>query len=304
MNRTDISQSVSSPVVIAGCGYTGTRIAANSVSDGTTVIALTASTRVPVQGVESLQCDLDLPQSKDVSAGDGACVIYLVPPPPEGTKDTRIRNFLSNTLAEVPRKFVLISTTGVYGDARGDWVCEDDPVNPQTDRARRRLDSELVVTDWARQNSVDVVILRVGAIYGPGRVPVERLRRGVTLPPAGSSGFLNRVHVDDLTDVCMAAMSSDAEGIFNVTDGQPLRMIEYMNLVAEIFDLPRVIESSSPSVPELHSNSLRQYLSESRKVNNSRMLDELSVNLRYPTARQGLEASFREMTRSGQLHQD
>ncbi len=284
------------PIVIAGCGYTGTRIAAKFASGKRGVIALTANSRVTVRDVESVHVDFDTSQPQVVLTGEEATVIYLVPPPREGTRDTRIRNFLNNILEDVPKKFVLISTTGVYGDVQGAWVDEDAPVNPQTDRARRRLDSELFAEDWAIQNSVNLVILRVGAIYGPNRVPLDRLRQGITLPPASGSGFLNRIHVDDLTAVCIAAMNSNAEGKFNVSDGQPLKMIEYMNLVAEIFGLPKALESSSPSVLESHSNALRQYLGESRRIDNNRMLQELSIELRYPTARQGLEASFREMT--------
>lgn len=301
MIGTDIDQDSYEPVVIAGCGYTGTRIAANLTSGERTVIALTANSRVPIRDVQSLHVDLDTPRSQVVLTGDEASVIYLVPPPSEGTKDTRIRKFLKDILEDVPKKFVLISTTGVYGDVQGAWIDEDAPVNPQTDRARRRLDSELFVAGWARENSVKLVILRVGAIYGPSRVPLDRLRQGITLPAASSGGFLNRIHVDDLTAICIAAINSNAVGIFNVSDGQPLKMIEYMNLVAEIYGLPKAIESSSPSDLKSHSNSMRQYLGESRKIDNNRMLRELCIELRYPTARQGLEASFREMTDSNRV---
>ncbi len=298
MVGADFDQHGYGPIVIAGCGYTGTRIAANLASGERRVVALTVNSRVSIRNVESLQVDFDTLQPQVVLTGDEASVIYLVPPPPEGTKDTRIRNFLKHILGDVPKKIVLISTTGVYGDVQGAWIDEDTPVHPQTDRARRRLDSELFAEDWARQNSVNLVILRVGAIYGPSRVPLDRLRQGITLPPASGSGFLNRIHVDDLTAVCIAAMRTNTGGKFNVSDGQPLKMIEYMNLVAEIFGLPKVIESSSTSALESHSNTLRQYLGESRKIDNNRMLQELSIELRYPTARQGIEASFREMADS------
>ena len=283
------------PIVIAGCGYTGTRIAAKFATGKRRVVAITASSRVPIQNIDSLQVDFDTLQPPVVLTGDEASVIYLVPPPSDGTEDTRIRNFLNNILGDVPKKFVLISTTGVYGDFQGAWVDENSPVNPRTDRAKRRLDSELFAADWARKNAVSLVTLRVGAIYGPDRVPLDRLRQGITLPPASSSGFLNRIHVDDLTAICIAAANSNAEGIFNVSDGQPLKMVEYMNLVAEIFGLPKVIESSQLADLKSHSSALVRYLSESRKIDNNRMLRELSIELRFPSARQGLEATFREM---------
>ena len=167
----------------------------------------------------------------------------------------RIRRFLGQVLAIAPIRLVLISTTGVYGDScEGAWVTEDTPVNPQTDRAKRRHDAETFAQDWATRNGVELVILRVPAIYlcRPGRVPVNRIRQGLTLPPASENGYTNRIHVDDLAAVCVAASSPSVQsGIFNVSDGCPLRMIDYMNLVADVWGLPSVNES-------LDSKSLEQ----------------------------------------------
>ena len=298
MAQTKFAQGEPQAIVIAGCGYTGTRIAEKLRSDQKRLIALTATTQIQIQGVESLQIDFDSSKRTVDSAGDMACVIYLVPPPTDGIRDTRIRNFFDRILHEIPKRLVLISTTGVYGDCQGAWIDEDTPVNPQTDRARRRLDAEQFATDWAKQNDVSLAILRVGAIYGPNRVPRDRIRRGITLPPASESGFLNRIHVDDLTAICIAAAHSDSDGIFNVSDGHPMKMVEYMNLVAEIWSLPKIKVSSDSADLESNSHAMRQYLSESRRIDNNRVLREFSVELRYPTAKQGLEASFSEMERT------
>ena len=298
MAPTNFARGEPQTIVIAGCGYTGTRITEKLKSDRKRLIALTATSQIQIQGVESLQVDFDSPRRTVDSAGDVVCVIYLVPPPADGTRDTRIRNFFNTILHDIPKRLVLISTTGVYGDCQGAWIDEDTPANPQTDRARRRLDAEQFATDWTKQNDVGLAILRVGAIYGPHRVPLDRIRRGMTLPPASDSGYLNRIHVDDLTAICIAAAYSDSNGIFNVSDGYPMKMAEYMNLVSEIWGLPKVTVSSNPVDLEANSRAMRQYLNESRRIDNSRVIRELSVELQYPSAKQGLEASFSEMERT------
>ena len=283
-------------VIIAGCGYTGSRIATDLACSLQSVVALTVSSTVRIPGVDAVQVDFDRPEGCSVAVGEHSCVIYLTPPPSDGERDTRIQAFLGQVLEGTPRRFVLISTTGVYGDCKGARVDESFEVNPQTDRARRRVDSERQAKTWADQNGVSLAILRVAAIYGPGRVPVERIRNGMTLPSARSGGLLNRVHVDDLVGICIAAIHSGAEGVFNVADGHPLPMIDYLNLVADIWGLPRVNVSDEPADLKSHSVALRQYLSESRSILNDRVLRAFDIELNYPNAIQGLKAVHREMT--------
>ena len=283
-----------STVVVAGCGYTGHRLAHVHLSSADRVIALTHQTTTDIQGVEKIRIDLDAVESSRVSVEEGALVYYLVPPPNTGQADTRISQFLNHCLLGRPSRLVLISTTGVYGDCGGNWVDESAPTNPETDRAMRRLNAEHVCQEWAKQNEVSFAILRVAAIYGPGRIPVKRVKRGMILPTEEETGYTNRIHVDDLVSVCLAAANALESGIFNVADGHPLRMGGYYRLIAEIWGLPPIQESSDSVVLEEMSATMRGYLRESRRIDNSRILSELGVTLRYPNARTGLESCFRE----------
>ena len=95
-----------------------------------------------------------------------------------------------------PARVVLISTTGVYGDCGGAWIDEDTPVNPQTPRARRRLDAERALREAGRAAAIPVVVLRVPGIYGPGRLPLARLRERQPLPHEAECPFTNRIHAE------------------------------------------------------------------------------------------------------------
>ena len=107
--------------VIAGSGYTGTRVAERLAPRGR-VIGLTRKAHA-----------FEFAAPFDV--------IYLVPPPATGTFDARIERFLAN-LPAAPGRIVYISTTGVYGDAGGATVNEDTPPAPITeDRKSTRLNS-------------------------------------------------------------------------------------------------------------------------------------------------------------------
>ncbi len=79
-------------------------------------------------------------------------LLHLAPPPNCGRRDTRTANLLAALTekrpkikikaAMLPQRLVYISTSGVYGDCKGALVDETRLLNPQTERALRRVDAE------------------------------------------------------------------------------------------------------------------------------------------------------------------
>src|SRR3546814_5407879 len=122
--------------------------------------------------------DLDQPQD----AGDWPLLFWFAPPSVSSLADVRLRGWLAAQRGSIER-IVYISTSAVYGDCGGDWIDEDAPLNPKSDRGRRRLDAERALQAWQAEDAVTraTIILRVPGIYGPGRMPGERLRKGLTV---------------------------------------------------------------------------------------------------------------------------
>jgi nucleoside-diphosphate-sugar epimerase len=235
--------------------------------------------------------DLDQPDRLPALPTTDSVIFYFVPPPPFGTEDTRLRSFLSDIHSKArPRKIVYISTSGVYGDCKGAWVTEKSETKPDTDRARRRLAAEKLLCDWERVNSIPVVVLRVGGIYGPGRLPLERLRRGTPVLREAECGYSNRIHADDLAAVCIAA-AEHGTGIYNVSDGHPSTITDYYNRVADYYGLPRPNQINIDEARDSLSREMLSYLTESRRLDNHRMINELGVSLNYPTLDEGLTRS-------------
>ena len=136
-------------VYIAGCGDIGTRVARRWQAQGIAVTGIVRSTdscdRLAQAGIDAVQCDLAqsaccLPQFEPQSL-----IYYFSPPPSQGQTDTHVHQLLACLAQQphIPARIGAISTTGVYGDRGGDKVSEDEPPNPQVDRARRRYDMEL-----------------------------------------------------------------------------------------------------------------------------------------------------------------
>jgi nucleoside-diphosphate-sugar epimerase len=216
-----------------------------------------------------------------------------VPPAPSGDRDQRLERLLEVCIGN-PRRIVYLSTTGVYGDHAGGEVDEETPAAPRTPRAARRLAAENLLRDWADARAVCWCILRIPGIYGPGRLPLERLRRGDPAIDPAEAMPGNRIHVEDLVSACVAAGASpQADGrIYNVTDGTDDSPTAYLQRVARLSDLPPPpLISKAEAEKSLPAMAL-SFLGESRRVQNRRMLEELGVELAYHDLDAGIRASL------------
>ena len=167
------------------------------------------------------------------------------------------------------------------------------PLNPATLRAQRRIAAEKAVREWCGARGIPWVILRVPAIYGPGRLLTERLKSGQPTIRAEECSYTNRIHVDDLVAVCRAAMTrSPRDSIYNVSDGQPSTITDYLFKLAELTGLPKPPVISMQEAERSLSPSLMSFLKESKRIHNLKMLEELDLTLRYPDLASGLKASL------------
>lgn len=291
-------------VLIVGCGDIGVRIANRVREAGGRVAAVARSQesarRLEKYDIETVSADLDRPETLADLAAAGRLVFYLAPPPGGGPIDTRMRNFCQALSQQAPAKVVYMSTSGVYGDCGGRQVDETTPVNPQTSRAKRRVDAENRLRDWARTHGVPIVILRVTGIYGPGRLPIARIRQGHPVLREEDSPPTNRIHADDLAAVCVATAQRGRDGeVFNVSDGQPGTMTQYFDAVADLLGLERPPRIPLAEARQVMNPMMMSYLSESRRMDNRKMCQELKVELQFPTLESGLKDIAAQLDRPG-----
>ncbi len=279
--------------LIIGLGDIGHRIAKLALAQGHSVAALVRdrdkADAARALGIEPFLADLDQPETLARQPLEGAWVYYLAPPPPTGTDDHRVGNWLRSICDARPERIVYISTTGVYGDCNGEWVDEQRPPNPMTDRARRRLSAERQLTEWGARQGLPVIRLRVPGIYHPDRLPMASLRQGRPVLRIAEAPYSNRIHADDLAQICLAAARHGRGGeVYNVADNDCCTLSEYFIRVAEAFHIPRPREIGWEAAQQQLSPGMRSYLRESRRILNRKMLRELKVTLRYPTLEEGL----------------
>jgi nucleoside-diphosphate-sugar epimerase len=180
-----------------------------------------------------------------------------------------------------------LSTTGVYGDHDGGWVDENTPLTPQSDRGRQRV---LAEGQW-RATGLPVHIFRLAGIYGPGRGPFEKVRDGTARRIIKPGQVFSRIHVDDIAQVLEASIRRPNPGAaYNVCDDNPCPPQEVIGHAAQLLGMPEPPAVPFESVAPTMTPMALGFYSESKKVRNDRIKDELGVRLLYPDYPQGLAA--------------
>ncbi len=284
--------NASDQIHIVGCGDIGRRLARLCLAAEIAPIAWvrTAKSLALCQhlGLKSQKVDFDQPF--DVRAiKQPSKILYTVPPPPHGTKDSRLGSFLAQLDSTRLDRFVLISTTGVYGDRKGKWVDETTSIRPKAERALRRASAEHILQKWAAKAGVNANILRVPGIYAKDRLPIKRLKSGAPVIKQDQAPWTNRIHADDLAHACFAALHAPISGeVINIADDSPSSMTDYFRAVADYAGLPYPPEISMQAAREQMSTGMLSYLAESRRIRNDKMKRLLHIRLRYPSLAQGL----------------
>jgi nucleoside-diphosphate-sugar epimerase len=233
--------------------------------------------------------DLDRPATLDLEGADA--LLHLAPPPPEGEHDSRTAHLLAalEKTGILPSRVVYVSTSGVYGDCGGARVDESRMPAPVTARAGRRVDAERQLTEWCARHGAALVVLRAPGIYAEDRLPLERLRAGQPVLRPEDDVYTNHIHADDLAAIVVRALEDEAPaGVYNASDDSELRMGDWMDRVADYAGLARPPRLPREAVRAAISPLAWSFMSESRRLDNTRLKERLGVMLRYPSVDEGL----------------
>jgi nucleoside-diphosphate-sugar epimerase len=302
--------------LLFGCGYLGARVARLWREAGAAVTIVTRSAAKAEQwrgeGFDALVADVNDPQSladlppaetvlfavgydrkattprsiQDVYAGGLRNVLQTM-----GNGEWGMGNAARHSSFPIPHSpfvFLYISSTGVYGEADGEWVDESTVCRPMREGGRACLAAEQVLA--SHPLGARSVVLRPAGIYGPGRIPrAETLRRGEPID-AAADGNLNLIHVDDLARIVLDVERLAQAGniamprTFNVADGHPcLRRDYYAELARLIAAPPPVFVNQTAVCIDVRRGG-------DKRIDVHRLQTEIAPQLAYPSYREGLAA--------------
>jgi len=288
------SPSPPARVLIAGCGYVGTALAATLVADGRQVFGLRRHPDTLPAGV--------VPVAADVTSRDSlAAALSGLPAPPDavvyavaasGFSDDAYRQAYvdgpANLLAALdaeglaparPARLVFVSSTGVYGDAEGGWVDEKTEPDPAGFSGAHLLAGERLVLGHAGRFTRGAVIVRFGGIYGPGRTRlIDEVRSGAARCTDGPPVWTNRIHRDDCAGSLAHLLDHAApEPVYLGVDTEPADRCEVLCWIARRLGVPE-----PPREPASGTGRRR-----GTKRCSSALLQASGYRFLYPTFREG-----------------
>lgn len=182
-----------------------------------------------------------------------------------------------------------LSTTGVYGDHRGGWVDEATPLSPSTKRGQARVEAEAA---WQAIPALPLHIFRLAGIYGPGRGPFAKVRKGTARRIIKEGQVFSRIHVEDIAQALELSLARPVPGaIYNLCDNDPAPPEDVIGHAAELLGLP-LPEAEDFETAEM-TPMARSFYAESKKVRNDRIKTDLGWAPKYPDYRSGLAAMLR-----------
>ena len=271
-------------LLIFGLGYSGHAIAKAALAAGYAVAATTRGGATPEPGVTLIPFE-----AAEGAIATATHIIATAAPDEHG--DPVLARYRKAIAAAPHLRWVgYLSTTGVYGDAGGAWVDEDTPVNPGSERTRRRVEAERA---WAALGH-PLAIFRLAGIYGPGRSMFDDLRAGQGRHVVKPGHVFGRIHRDDIAHGVLAAMAREAVGIFNFADDLPAASADVVVEAARLLGV-----APPPPVPyeeamKAMSPMARSFWAENRKVSAAKTKAALGIAWKYPDYRTGLAAILQE----------
>lgn len=181
-------------------------------------------------------------------------------------------------------RLLLISSTSVYAQARGEEVTETSAAQNETLTAQSIIEAENIIL----ASGSDPCVVRASGIYGPGRTSTLSLLARSALSEEDSGVWTNRIHRDDLARA-LGFLIEDRRlsGVFNASDTKPATLGEIASWVRN--------HPLRSHLPEVSRSSTRTR--KSRRILPARLL-EAGFSFLYPTFREGYESVLKQMAQA------
>jgi len=308
-------------ILITGAGgYTGRRLVQALRARGETVRALdrdgAALEALVGPGIELLVADAG-DASALASALAGVEVVYHLAGSALGSPAVIMRSnvgaarALSAACADRRLRALVFASSGALYPSGSGWLTEETPPAPAFHYARAKAEAELVLLEAYRRDGTPTQIARIAAVYGPDSpaLMIAQVRQGRFPLIGGGKGYASNIHLDDLTTALLALPERGQAGrIYNLADDEPAPIREFYGYLADLLGAPpppalhplaghvlvrlfglmgRLRGRPNPLPVDLVAMALV-----SHRMANRRMREELGVQLRYPSYREGLPAAL------------
>lgn len=231
----------------------------------------------------------------EISEAISCATHLLITIPPQPSFDVVLKNFSEEIAKASHLQWIgYISSTGVYGDAQGEWVDETSPLRGSTDLNRRRIEVESAWLKMGKDHGLPVMIFRCVGIYGQNRNLLVSVKKGRARRIEKPGLVFSRIHAEDLAQTLEASIKKTMSGeVYNVSDDcpcPPAEAVEYACGLLGVEPPPLVPYEKADLSP-----TARGFYNTNKRISNKKIKEELGVKLRYPDYRSGLDALLKDL---------
>ena len=289
MNNFANSLSNKNKFLVLGCGFTGSFFAKTIRKFGCSVLT---SSRSENKDPNSFIFDSEKHKVPNKKIFNGVTHILSCIPPDKNGNDPVLRS-LKTELQDLSLKWVgYLSTTGVYGNTKGDWVSEIDKPTPLQKRSHKRLNCE---KEWI-DSGLPVQIFRLPGIYGPGRSTFEAIKNQKIRVISKKDQIFSRIHVADITNAIIYLLENKDclkfHQIINIADDEPCSQIEVIQYCYDLLGLKMPKPILFEDVKDELSPIAQSFWMENRRVSNKLLCETLGYELIYKNYKLGLKNCF------------
>ena len=211
----------------------------------------------------------------------------LVSVPPNDLGDIFIQNYKDIIIKNKNIEWIgYLSATNVYGDHNGELVSESSQTKPKTKKGINRLVAEKQWLELISNFNLPIKIFRLAGIYGPNRNIKERMTKGLVKNIFKEGQFFSRIHVDDIANILNLSMNNITKNkIYNLADDFSCNLNVVIDYLCEKNSLikPEQINFDDMSL----DYKKESFFLENKRVDNSLVKKDLSINLKYPSFKEG-----------------
>lgn len=291
-------------LITGGTGFVGSALSERLLKASYELVVLTR--KIPTKkksGIEFIQYDYsrDEFQSKIFKGIDG--VIHLAGEDLSSSRWSKAKKeTIRSSRVDYTKKiisfinqnnklkfFLSASAVGFYPQTKNDQSFDEDSL-PGNDFLSQ------VCQDWEAEvnklkNSERVLITRFGVVLGKEG---GALKKALPVFQTGTGGrlgdgrqWMSWIHVDDLVEALLTLISSETQGVFNMTSPNPVRNVEFTEVLAHALHRPAFMPVPE-TVLKLMVGEMATLLLSSQRVLPKR-LEALGFSFKYPELAKALE---------------
>jgi nucleoside-diphosphate-sugar epimerase len=210
------------------------------------------------------------------------------------------RNLVSAARAARVRRFIAQSISFICSPSGSGVTDEETPLHLNGSPAVRAFAE--AVASLERQtleaSGMAGTVLRYGWFYGPGTsydpegaIPSAIRKGGYPIVGVGA-GTYSFINLSDAAAATVKVLSHEASGIYNIVDDSPIRLSEWLPLVAKLLNAPTPGHMDEATAREKLGDVRVYYMNEQRGASNAKAKREFNWQPAFPSCRTGFEALY------------